>query len=74
MSIMLFEEATLLSGGSIVNPEGKGEVRGDSIVGGSSATMQPGDVVYVPAAAPHQVQIKSGTTFHYVALKVPAKD
>lgn len=71
---VLSGEATLVSGGTIVNPQGAGEVRGDSIRGGASAPMRKGDVVYVPPATPHQVQITSGTAFLYVVVKVPRKD
>ena len=70
---VLSGEATLISGGSIVNPQGSGEIRGDSITGGTSATMHRGDVVHVPPGTPHQVVIKGTASFFYVLVKVPIK-
>ena len=71
---VLSGEATLISGGSIVNPQGSGEIRGDSITGGTPAVMRKGEIVYVPPATPHQVKIKSGVAFLYVVVKIPRKD
>jgi mannose-6-phosphate isomerase-like protein (cupin superfamily) len=70
---VLSGEATLISGGIILNPQGSGEIRGDSITGGTSALMRKGDIVYVPPATPHQVKIGSGVAFLYVVVKVPRK-
>ncbi len=71
---VLSGEATLISGGNIVNPQGSVEIRGDSISGGTSAVMHKGDMVYVPPATPHQVEIESGGAFLYVVVKIPRKD
>jgi mannose-6-phosphate isomerase-like protein (cupin superfamily) len=71
---VLSGEATLISGGSIVNPTGSGEIRGDSITGGTSAVMRKGDIVYVPSATPHQVTIQSKVAFLYVVVKAPRKN
>jgi mannose-6-phosphate isomerase-like protein (cupin superfamily) len=72
--VVLSGEATLVSGGTIVNPQGSDEARGDSIMNGTSATMHKGDVVYVPPATAHQVQLKPGAAFLYLLVKVPRKD
>ncbi len=71
---VLSGEAVLLSGGTMVNPQGSGEVRGDAINGGTSTVMHKGDIVYVPPATPHQVTLKPGATFLYVVVKVPRKE
>jgi mannose-6-phosphate isomerase-like protein (cupin superfamily) len=68
--VVLSGEATLVSGGTIVNPQGSDEIRGDSITGGTSAAMHKGDVVYVPPATAHQVQLKPGAAFLYLLVKV----
>jgi hypothetical protein len=57
-------------GGSSVNakPSGPGEMRGDSIRGGESILMHPGDVVTIPAGMPHQMLIQT-PTMRYILLK-----
>jgi mannose-6-phosphate isomerase-like protein (cupin superfamily) len=72
--MVLSGEATLVSGGTIVNPQGSDEIRGDSITNGTSAVMHPGDVVYVPPGTAHQVQLKPGAAFLYLIVKVARKD
>jgi mannose-6-phosphate isomerase-like protein (cupin superfamily) len=72
--VVLSGEATLVSGGTIVNPQGSEEIRGDSITNGKSATMRKGDVVYVPPATAHQVLLRPGTSFLYLLVKVPRKN
>ena len=63
--------ATLITGGAIVNPKGDGEVRGDSVRGGKSVPLRPGDVVHIPHATPHQILVESGQSFAYVVVKIP---
>lgn len=50
-------EGTFMSGGELVNgtPGGAdlGDLFGDSIRGGASQVLQPGDVMFVPAGIPH---------------------
>ncbi|MEO8737599.1 MAG: cupin domain-containing protein [Edaphobacter sp.] len=67
---VLSGEATLISGGTIVNAQGSGEIRGDSINDGKSIAMHKGDVVHIPPATPHQVIMKAGTTFIYIVVKI----
>jgi mannose-6-phosphate isomerase-like protein (cupin superfamily) len=64
--------ATLVTGGSIVNPEGKEEVRGDSVRGGTRAKLAPGDVVHIPTSTPHQVLLDDTGAFVYVLIKTLA--
>jgi mannose-6-phosphate isomerase-like protein (cupin superfamily) len=65
-------EATLIVGGTMVNPKTvkPHEVRGSSIEGGETKQLGPGDIVHIPAKVPHQLKIKSGTKFTYTVVKV----
>jgi mannose-6-phosphate isomerase-like protein (cupin superfamily) len=65
-------EATLVSGGHIVNgaATGAGEVRGDSIQDGKEVKIKKGDVVHIPANIPHQLMLAKGLTFQYFIIKV----
>ena len=62
--------ATLVTGGSIVNPQGTEEVRGDSVQGGARAELKPGDVVHIPAHTPHQLLLDGNDWFVYVLVKI----
>lgn len=64
--------ATLLTGGTIVNPKGTAEVRGDSVQGGVRAELKVGDVVHIPANTPHQLLLDGAGPFVYVLVKIPA--
>ena len=65
-------EATLLSGGKMVNPHTQkpGEIRGTSITGGERHTVAAGDVIHIPAGEPHQLLIEAGKPFSYLVVKV----
>lgn len=61
-------EGTFVTGGELVNgkPGGgdTGDMRGDSIRGGVSRVLKPGDVIFVPAGIPHAfVETKDHVTF-----------
>jgi mannose-6-phosphate isomerase-like protein (cupin superfamily) len=61
-------EGTFMTGGELVNgkPGGgdPGDMRGDSIRGGASRVLKPGDVMFVPAGIPHGfVETKDHVTF-----------
>ena len=61
-------EGTFMTGGELVNgkPGGgdPGDMRGDSIRGGVSRVLKPGDVMFVPAGIPHGfVETKDHVTF-----------
>lgn len=69
--------ATVVIGGKVsgnheVSP---GEWRGGTLSGGRSYSMNPGDVLWIPAGLPHQVLLPAGASFDYIAFKyasVPA--
>jgi mannose-6-phosphate isomerase-like protein (cupin superfamily) len=65
--------ATLVTGGTIINPRGTEEVRGDSVQGGARAELRVGDVVHIPANTPHQLLLDGTGPFVYVLIKVPAR-
>jgi mannose-6-phosphate isomerase-like protein (cupin superfamily) len=67
--------AKLLTGGTVqdgktVNP---GEIRGKSVLNGVETTLNPGDIVHIPAAVPHQLLLPEGGTFLYFVIKVKEK-
>ena len=49
-----------------------GEWRGGTITGGRTYAMSAGDVLWIPAGAPHQVLVPKGGSFRYLALKFEA--
>jgi glc operon protein GlcG len=63
--------ATMVTGGSVVDPEtvGTGEIRGTSIKGGERRQLVAGDVVIVPKGTPHWFQAVPGPIDYY-AVKV----
>ena len=65
-------EATLLSGGKMVNPHTQkpGEIRGTSISGGERHMVAAGDIIHIPAGEPHQLLIEAGKPFTYFVVKV----
>jgi mannose-6-phosphate isomerase-like protein (cupin superfamily) len=65
--------ATLVTGGTIINPQGTEEVRGDSVQGGTRAELRAGDVVHIPPSTPHQLLLDGTEPFVYVLIKIPAR-
>ncbi len=65
-------EATLTTGGKILNPTGAGpgETRGTAVEGGVQRKLSKGDVVHISANTPHQVSIAKGQSFTYFVVKV----
>jgi mannose-6-phosphate isomerase-like protein (cupin superfamily) len=61
--------AKLITGGTIINPRGTGEVRGDSVLRGVSTELRTGDVVHIPADTPHQLLLDGSDPFVYVLVK-----
>lgn len=63
--------ATLLVGGRVEGGRdtAPNERRGGAITGGRSYALHPGDVVWIPAGIPHQMIVRRGTSFTYVAVK-----
>lgn len=68
-------EATLVMGGTMPGAQktGPGELRSATIAGGTRQILGPGDIVHIPIRTPHQLLVKAGTQFTYVAFKVDEK-
>ena len=64
--------STIMTGGELVNPKSvaPGEVRADSVKGGRSQELHPGDVVHIPAGMPHQMRVAPGDTVTYFVVKI----
>jgi mannose-6-phosphate isomerase-like protein (cupin superfamily) len=64
--------ATLVTGGSMVNgkPTDPGEIRGDSVKGGTPVKLVKGDIVHIPANTPHQLLVPAGGSITYFVVKV----
>jgi mannose-6-phosphate isomerase-like protein (cupin superfamily) len=65
--------ATMVFGGTIVNPRGSPEetLLGDSIRGGEERPLAAGDVVHIPIDVPHAFLVPVGGHFTYVLVKFP---
>ncbi len=68
-------EGAVIIGGKIVNgkPSGPGEIRGDSIDGGTKYPVKAGDSLYVPKGAPHQFWLEPGQHFTATIVKITPK-
>lgn len=67
--------ATLVTGGTILHAQaaGNGEIRGVAVDGGTSQTLNKGDLVHIPAGVPHQLQLSDDGPFVYFVIKVKEK-
>ncbi|HEY6466273.1 MAG TPA: cupin domain-containing protein [Candidatus Acidoferrales bacterium] len=65
-------EVTVTVGGTMVNGKdtAPGEMRGDSINGGITTKLGPGDVIYIPPKTPHQMTLETGKQVTYFVTKV----
>jgi mannose-6-phosphate isomerase-like protein (cupin superfamily) len=63
---------TIVVGGTIVNGklDRPGEIRGDSIAGGTSHAVKAGDTLYVPRNVAHQFQVEAGRYLVYTVVKM----
>jgi mannose-6-phosphate isomerase-like protein (cupin superfamily) len=64
--------ATAVTGGELVGARstGPGEVRADSVRGGTLQKLKAGDVVHIPAGMPHQMLVSNGESVSYFVVKV----
>ncbi len=67
--------ATFLVGGKVEGNKqtAPGEWRGGKISGAKAYAMGPGDVLWIPAGAPHRALVPKGGDFRYLAFKFEAK-
>jgi mannose-6-phosphate isomerase-like protein (cupin superfamily) len=73
--VVLSGHATVLVGGKVEGnmQTAPGEWRGGKISGAKAYAMGPGDVLWIPAGAPHQSLVPKGGDFRYLAFKFEAK-
>jgi mannose-6-phosphate isomerase-like protein (cupin superfamily) len=64
--------ATLVTGGTVAGGRiiAPGEVRGNSIDGGTRQELRAGDVAHVPAGEPHQMLLAGDKTVTCLVLKI----
>ena len=69
-------EGIMIVGGKMVNgaSTGPGEMRGDSIEGGTTYPVKAGDTIYVPKGVPHQFRVEQGKHFTATIVKVTPKE
>ncbi|MGZ6015495.1 MAG: AraC family ligand binding domain-containing protein, partial [Phenylobacterium sp.] len=67
--------ATVLVGGKVEGAKetAPGEWRGGKVTGAKAYQLGPGDVLWIPAGAPHQALVPKGGDFRYLAFKFEAK-
>jgi mannose-6-phosphate isomerase-like protein (cupin superfamily) len=65
-------EGTIVIGGKMLNGklDRPGEIRGESIDGGTPYAVRAGDTLYVPKNAPHQFLVEAGRHMVYTVVKV----
>jgi mannose-6-phosphate isomerase-like protein (cupin superfamily) len=63
---------TLVYGGEVVGGKttAPGEIRGNSIKGGTEVTLGPGDALHIPAKVPHLMKVAPGQSVTYFIVKV----
>jgi mannose-6-phosphate isomerase-like protein (cupin superfamily) len=63
---------SILVGGKIVKGQTTrpGEIRGESIEGGTRYPVKAGDTLYVPKAMPHQFEVTPGQYIVYTVVKI----
>ena len=64
--------ATEVYGGEVVGGKttAPGEIRGDSIKGGTETALGQGDVLHIPAKVAHMMKVAPGKTVTYFVVKV----
>ncbi len=69
--IALDGEATVITGGTMVDRKDSGdEARGTRVDGGVAQVMHKGDVITIAPNVPHQTMVAPGKTFTYFVVKV----
>ena len=70
--VVLAGSATLVTGGILKDARdvGPGESRADTMEGGRSQQLRPGDVAYIPASVPYQIVLAGDETISCFAIKI----
>ncbi len=74
--VVLAGAATLVTGGTVTGARtvAPGEMRGESIAGGTAQSLRLGDVAHVPAGTPHQMLLRGDETITSLVMKVQEAD
>jgi len=69
-------EGAVIIGGKVVNGRSTsaGEIRGDSIAGGTKYAVGAGDSIYVPKGTPHQFWLEPGQHFTATIVKITPQE
>jgi hypothetical protein len=71
--VLLEGEVQVITGGTVVNgTEKNGEVRGDSVTGGTTQTFHAGEMIRIEPQVAHQMVLAPGATIKYFAIKIKA--
>jgi hypothetical protein len=72
IQIGLRGKGTFVVGGELINPEKlpRKQQRGDGIKGGARIPLGPGDIIHVPVAVPHVMEIAPGESYLYILIKL----
>ena len=73
-AVVIAGAGTLISGGSLASPKvvKPDLTEGDRIVGGTTRTLGPGDIMLIPAGVPHWFGI-TGDRLVLLGMKLPAR-
>jgi quercetin dioxygenase-like cupin family protein len=68
-------EADVVVGGTMVEGKstGPGEIRGASVEGGGTKRAATGDMLHIPAKAPHWFKVDPGKQITYLVVKLDTK-
>jgi mannose-6-phosphate isomerase-like protein (cupin superfamily) len=72
IQISLRGKATFVIGGELIDPEKlpRKQQRGSGIKGGARIPLSPGDVIHVPVAVPHVLEIAPNESYLYILIKL----
>jgi hypothetical protein len=72
IQIGLRGKGVFVIGGDLINPQKlpRKQQRGDGIRGGARIPLGPGDVIHVPVAVPHVMEIAPNESYLYILIKL----
>ena len=70
--VVLSGQARIVTGGQLAKPKtvAEGETRGEAIEGGQTQELRQGDIVHVPAGAPHQFLVSHERPVACLVIKI----
>ena len=72
IQIGLRGKGVFVIGGELINPQKlpRKQQRGDGIKGGARIPLGPGDIIHVPVAVPHVMEIAPNESYMYILIKL----